>query len=219
MPEEGDVAADPLDILTPAEAKGSFNALGSDWDSAWDTELEQIITAASRFVDSVYGPVVKRTITGERHDSAADLVALKYRPVLSVTTVTEYQGGAPTVLTAETEAAAGGYRVDLATGRVYRRSSWAGYPFGYQSVVVTYVAGRANDTVSVDPKFKIAAKLAVVHLWQHFGAGGGAAVSGGEGPAFGAVPFSSEVLRKKLMDLYPEEVIGSVGSPLGPLVG
>lgn len=212
------MAADTLDVITADEAKAALNIQALDWDSGWDSELEAVVTAASRLLDSVYGPIVKRTITDERHAGRGDVLALRYRPVLSVTTVKEYKGGVATTLTAETELAAGGYRIELSSGRIYRRSSWQPYPFGDQSAVVTYVAGRYNTTTDVDRKFRVAAKIAVVHLWQHFGAGSGAAVSGGEGPMFGAVPFSSEVLRKKLADLYPEEVLGSVGAPSGPLV-
>lgn len=212
------MAADTLDIITSAEAKLALNIASGDWDAAWDTELEDLVTAASNFVDSVYGPIVKRTITSERHAGAGDVLTLRYRPVLSVTTVTEYAGGSETTLTAETEAATGDYRIELSSGRIYRRSSWQAYPFADQSVVVTYVAGRYDTTSVVARKFKVAAKIAVVHLWQHFGAGSGALQTGGEGPAFGAVPFSSEVLRKKLIDLYPEEVLGSSASPHGPLV-
>jgi hypothetical protein len=213
------VAADPLDILTLAEAKSAINADATSWDNAWTADLEQIVTAASRLVDSVYGPVIHRTITDERHDATGAVLDLKYRPVVSITEVKEYAGGTATTLTAETETTAGGYRIELARGRVYRRSSWVAYPFGYQSATVTYIAGRAATEAAVDRKFKLAAKLAVVHLWQHFGAGSGAAMPGSDGPAFGGVPFSSEVLRKKLVDLYPEEVLGSYGSPHGPLVG
>lgn len=212
------MAADTLDIISSAEAKLALNISSGDWDAGWDTELEDIVTAASRFVDSVYGPVVKRTVTDERHAGAGDVLTLKYRPVLSVTNVKEYKGGVLTTLTAETETTAGNYRIELSRGRIYRRASWQPYPFGDQAVTVTYVAGRYDTTAVVDRKFKVAAKIAAVHLWQHFGAGSGSASAGGEGPSFGAVPFSSEVLRKKLIDLYPEEVLGSAASPHGPLV-
>lgn len=209
--------ADTLDVLTLAEAKTALNI--PDATTTYNTELAQVITAASRFVDSVYGPVVRRTVTSERLEPGSiGIVQLRFAPIVSVSSVKEYKGGAESTLTAETETAAGDYRLDLRRGRIYRRESWQAYPFGYQSVVVTYIAGRATDTASADPKFKEAAVVALIHFWQHRGANSGAASFGGDGAPFGGVPFSTEKLREKLASMYPEEVLGTTGSTGGPLV-
>jgi hypothetical protein len=195
--------ADTLDVLTLAEAKAALNIPASNND--YDTELAQVVTAASRFIDDVFGPVVQRTITDERHDGYAGTVDLDHAPVVSITSVKEYSGGTASTLTAETETIAGTYRVDLEQGIIYRRSTWVAYRFASQSVVVTYVAGRAATTAAVDAKFKEAGAIAAIHLWQHRGSGNGIGVVGGDGERFGNVPFSSDVLRRKLLALFPAD--------------
>lgn len=197
--------ADTLDILTLVEGKSALNIPSTD--NQYDTELAQVITAASRIVDDVAGPVVQRTITNEPHNGGAVFVALDNAPVVSVTSVTEYTGSSSSVLTAETTPGLAGAGYLLADDVLWRRSSgydrwWA---TGRANVLVTYVAGRYANTAAVDSLFKEATAVALVHLWQHRGAGSGAAVAGGEGPMFGAVPFSSDVLRKKLKALVGRE--------------
>lgn len=195
-----------LDVITLAEAKTGLNITDTDTDA----ELAQVITAASRFVDSVYGAVVARTITDEQHTGGGSRIWLRQRPVASITTVTEYASGTPTVLTAETLAASGTYAVDLGMGYIRRRDSWYDSRFATSGVLVTYVAGRYATTAAVDPKFKEAGVIAVQHLMQHRGAQSGAATFGGEGAPFAGVPFSSSVLRDKLIALFPEEWLGPV---------
>jgi hypothetical protein len=194
--------ADVRDILTLNEAKAALNI--DLTVSSVDTELAQVITAASEFVDGVYGPVVWRTVTDERHVGAGTSVSLRYSPVASVTSVTEYAGGVAAVLTAETDLVPGGYSVDLDGGVVYRRSSWNGYRFGAQSVLVTYVAGRYATTEVVAPWAKEAAAEAVIHFWQARGANSGFGTVDGDGAPFGGVPFSTSTLRKRLIDAFPQ---------------
>lgn len=204
---------DTLDVLTLGEAKSAINATGES-DPNVESELGQVITAASRVLDRVYGPVVSRQRTW------SVLAPQRYGPIVlddvpvssrtfavTVDSVTEYDQGVATVLTAETATVAGTYRFDSRTGRIYRRSSWRPWHWPAQEVVVVYTAGRAANTAAVDEGMKEAAAVVVAHLWQHRGAGSGAAVPGGEGPMFGAVPFSSKVLRDKLRALYPDECL------------
>ena len=202
MPVIADVSADQ-DILTLAEAKAALNIPAATAD--YDTELAQVITAASRFVDSVFGPVVRRTITDERHYGAGTSVTLNQSPVASVTTVTEYSGGVATVLTAESDTVAGTYTLD--DNVLHRRASWGGAYFARQSVVVTCVAGRYASTATVDAKFKEAAVVALIHFWQHRGANSGAGTFGGDGAPFGGVPFSTDTLRKKLQAMFVEDAL------------
>lgn len=204
--------ADELDILTLVEAKAALNiGLG---DNDYDLELEQVITAASRLVDDIAGPVVQRTVTTEAHTGYGDTVRLNLTPVSSVTTVAEYAGSVSTTLTAETTPGLAGAGYLLADGtthgaRLIRRSG--GYDTywtaGRSNVLVTYVAGRVASTAAVDPIFKAAAVAALNHLWQARGAGSGTAVPGAEGPAFGAVPFSVDVLRKRLRAMLGGEAL------------
>lgn len=160
--------ADPLDILTLNEAKSAINLAATN--TAHDTELAQFVTAVSRRVDDLCGPVVVRTITGELHDGAGSIILLKQWPVSSVTTIAEWASGTSTALTVETLAAAtaNDYTVDTSIGAVTRRSSWSTRTFaaGQANVVVTYVAGRYANTAGVDPKFKLAAASVLRRLWK-----------------------------------------------------
>lgn len=195
--------ADVLDILTLAEAKQALNIPAAT--ASYDAELAQVITAASRMVDSVYGPVVQRTAT--KSVVAPSGTVWLDRPA-AVTSVTEYVSGTATVLTAEDFDTAGTYRLDAATGALTRRASWGDSYWYAHELVVVYTSGRYADTASVDEKFKEACVVCLVHLWQHRGSQSGAASFGGDGAPFGGVPFSSAQLREKLKAMFPEEWIG-----------
>lgn len=199
--------ADDLDILSLTEAKAALNIPATNTD--YDTELAQVVTAASRFVDSVAGAVVERTITAEEHQGRSTSISLDHYPVVSITTVTEYQAGAATVLTAETLLTAGTYAIDLTSGTVYRRNSWNPSHFASSGVAVTYVAGRYADTASVDPVYKEAAAFTVKHLWEKRGSGNGVGVLGGDGERFGgATTYSTPELRRQVSALLADPVPG-----------
>lgn len=195
--------ADTLDLLTLTEAKAALNIASSD--TSVDTELAQVITAASRMVDSVYGPVVEREVT--TNVLAPNGRIWLDRP-LTITSVTEYLSGTATVLTAEDADTAGTYRFDSTTGSLLRRTSWTDTYWSGHELVVVYQAGRYADTASVDEKFKEAAVVCLIHLWQHRGSQSGFGTPGGDGAPFGGVPFSSKQLRDKLISMFPEEWTG-----------
>lgn len=203
--------ADILDVLTLVEGKTALNIPSSE--TGYDTELAQVITAASRLVDSVYGPVVTRSVTKTYFEPCGPLIldVPPGSPTFTVTSlaVTEYTSGAATVLSAETATVATGndYRYRPATGQLVRRASWSDYFWGSQEVLVVYVGGRSASTAAVDAKFKEAAAACLVHLWQHRGANSIAATESGDGAPFGAVPFSTATLRKKLRAMFPEECL------------
>lgn len=152
--------ADVLDLLTLTEGKRAINLPESS--TQHDAELAQFITAVSRRIDDLCGPVVARTVTEELHDGGSSLLFLRNFPVLSVTSVTEYASGTPTVLTAESVSVSGGYA--LRDGVLARRSGWSSMSWGSQ-VVVTYEAGRYENTAAVDAKFKLAAGSILRRLW------------------------------------------------------
>ena len=164
--------ADTRDILTLAEGRAAID-LGAQ-DTSHDTVLAAVITAMSYRFDDEFGPVVVRTITGETHDGGYDRVMLRYRPVSSVTTVTEYDGTTAQVLTAETNASKpdSAYLLERGgrSGVMRRRGGNADARFaaGRQNVVVTYIAGRFASTSTVDQRFKDAARVALVNRWQHY---------------------------------------------------
>ena len=159
--------ADTLDVLTPTEALHAVSRTAAT-DAAMVTKMAGLTTAVSRALDDLCGPIVQRTITDERHAGGSRLVFLRYRPVVSITAVKEYASGTLTTLTAETDtvSTSTNYRWDADMDVIYRRSSWTDYPFGSQSVLVTYVAGRYADTASVDARFKEAAKITLAHIWR-----------------------------------------------------
>jgi hypothetical protein len=166
--------ADILDILTLAEAKLALNLSGT---TSYDSELPAWITGVSRLLDSEFGPVVRRTITGETHDGGYSSIRTRLRPVTSFTSVTEYVSTTGTALTVETNALkpASAYFADtydrdptLFSGRIRRRASGSDTVFatGSKNVAVTYVAGRFADTAGVDERFKGAARLTLAHMWM-----------------------------------------------------
>ncbi len=162
------MAADPLDVVTLDEAKRLITINASNTDQ--DAELETFITATSRRIDELCGPVVIRTLTNEAYNGGCNSIRLKYAPVSSFTTVTEYLNTAATVLTAETNTVktSTNYLWDSTVNRLYRRSSGQDFyfPAGRKNVVVTYVGGRATTTAAVDDKFKRAAGVILAHLWR-----------------------------------------------------
>jgi hypothetical protein len=103
--------ADTLDILTLTEGKAVLNIPAAEL--RFDTRVAQEITAASRLVDSVYGPVVTRSVTRTFFEPRSSELLLDVPPgsptfTLSNVAVTEYTAGAATVLAAETATAATG---------------------------------------------------------------------------------------------------------------
>lgn len=169
--------ADLLDLLTLQEAyraisdPASEDAVAGGGAGGHDDRMALWITAVSRRIDEVTGPVVIRTVTSELHDGGRHRVYLNQTPVSSVTTVVEYDNTTSTTLTAETNTTkpADAYLVEGERHGVAirRRSSNADdtFPAGRDNVEVTYEAGRYADTASVDALFKEAAS-AVLRRWQ-----------------------------------------------------
>lgn len=149
------------DLITLDEAHDAINMVGSGANHA--PELAMWVTAVSERIDDLCGPVVIRTVTDEIHYANGQQVIFPtLAPVASITTVTEYRSGSPTVLTAEDFDSAGTYL--LQNGFLYRRSSWSTAPF-LGVVKITYEAGRYASTDEVGAKFKLAAGAILRRLW------------------------------------------------------
>lgn len=175
--------ADTLDVISLTEGKSALNIQSSD--TSQDTELAAYITAVSRRLDELCGPIVKRTITAEEYPGGGGAIHLRHAPVsvnstTTITSVSEYSSGTATALTAETLAASTSYdyRFDATTGLLSRRASWSDTNFGSQRVVVTYAAGRYANTAAVDAKFKQAASIMLAQLWRKEQGVGGSATFG-----------------------------------------
>lgn len=165
------------DVITLERAKRAVGL--AIVDTSKDDLLQAYVGAVSQRLDDACGPVIRRTITGEAHDGGGCTITLRYRPVYSVTSVTEYLTGTATVLTAEGNTVEGTYQLEpwqgaevvgLHSGRIHRRvAGWAGgyYPGGAGNVLVTYVAGRYATTADAqDSKFEQAARILLKFFWQ-----------------------------------------------------
>ncbi|MEB3367415.1 hypothetical protein [Saccharopolyspora mangrovi] len=171
-----------LDVLTLSEAKTSLNI--RDAVTQNDVELAGFITAASKRLDWLIGPVVRRQLISELHSGGGEHVFLKFYPVFSVQTVTEFKRdeAAGLVLAAETNlsrpdeayqthqyATGGGLLADRISRRSSagtfsnRRARWAP---GEENVEVSYTAGRFDVTANVEPLYKQGAALILQNMWR-----------------------------------------------------
>lgn len=221
---------DTLDILTLVEAYDAINdpASASAGSGANDDRLARLITAVSRRIDKLCGPVVVRDVT-EYHDGwQSDLdnlrtsVFLRETPVYSVTTVTEYNFGTPLVLDAETASNLPGnaYLLDSRghLAELFRRAAgtdmW--FPYGRRNIVVAFKAGRYLTTADVDMLFKSTAGIILRRLWSR---DAGRWASGGD-------PFNDDARERdigffKAVDPLVKEFLGSElrGEDNGILLG
>ena len=163
------MAVDTLDVITLAEAHPYLGITGT----ASDTQLAVYITAVSRRLDTLCGPIVVRTLTTEHQLGGLGYVDVNYRPISTITTVTEYQvDGSSQVLTADTASTKNQYGYWLDDTVRYPRRLWrrtAGIPDYFPPkglVEITYVAGRSATTSAVDPIFKQGASIMLAQLWR-----------------------------------------------------
>ena len=175
---------DPLNVLTLAAAK---SALAEDLtpeeideldvEHINDDEILLYVTAVSRRLDRLCGPIVQREITEEEHDGGSPTIWLSERPVAEVLEVLEYSGTTSIAVERETnqDKPAAGYRLDrldsaAGYGRRVRRRGAGAAPGGGRGGghgVVTDGAGRGEATAPVAPLFTTAAKLILPNLWRH----------------------------------------------------
>lgn len=164
--------ADTLDILTLAEAGDALPGTATK-DS---TKLAMLITAVSRTLDKLCGPIVvrampTRTVYTPNRAIWLEAPAASTTFAFSAVTVTEYQGSTGTALTAENVAAATANDYLLGqppgpfAGRLVRRSSLYDTAWSGQQVTIAYSAGRYATTALVGAEFKQAAKEILRHNW------------------------------------------------------
>lgn len=169
--------SDTLDVLSLEEAKEAVRRGASD--DRYDNVIARLVTTVSRRLDEAIGPVVSRTVTDERATGWRTKLELSHGPILSVSSVVEYQSGTGVTLTQETHASvpSDGYLPEryapnpaLLSGVLIRRVSGhdACWWEGHGNVLVTYVAGRVADTTSVDARHKEAAVLMLRNLWRSY---------------------------------------------------
>lgn len=164
--------ADTLDVLSIDDARVAINIDTEDHDA----EIARQVTAISRIIDRVCGPVVVRTVTGEIHNGGSPTIRLRRYPVTSVTTVNEARYGSVQAVSSLAFGGTGdGYYAptftsdpSLLSGELHRRR--AGIPLewwpGRDTVQVTYEAGRYATTAAVDARFAEAAAGVLRRLWK-----------------------------------------------------
>lgn len=157
--------SDVLDVLTVEEARGAINAQGEN-ATGW---LDLMTTAVSDALVRECGPIVSTSIV-ERHDGSTPVIVPAQWPILTVTSLIEYQLQNAVTLVEETPGTtpANGYLIDARRGVIMRRAGGLSFVFWYgqQNIVLTYTAGRAANTAAVPAVFKTAAQLTLAHLWD-----------------------------------------------------
>lgn len=163
----------PTDLLTIPDALKVVRRSASNTEHA--ARVEAYVSAISLRLDELVGPIVQRTITGEQHQGGCRTVRLRRRPVASISAVATWTAGASTAVTAESLNTEGGYLAEpwaedptFLSGVLTKRSGWSNSWWDTGStVVVTYVAGRFEDTEAVKgSRFWQAAALTLKSLWR-----------------------------------------------------
>jgi len=166
------MAADTLDVIALAAAKLAINMKADNTDH--DSKLEQQVTAISRRMDELVGPVVNRSLT-EYHDGGSTCLVPRRTPVDSIGTLTEADGTSTTVLTAESFGTipSDAYLLDQDERyphdcEIRRRDQGADayFPGGRRNVKLEYTAGRAANTAAVDRRFVECAAEILRRLWK-----------------------------------------------------
>jgi hypothetical protein len=165
--------ADTYDVLTLVEGRAALKKYTSTLD---ETTLASWITAASRRLDTLVGPIVRRTVSEELNGQGDTTLYLRFFPNTGVSSVIEYSGTVGAELAEETRGAVvDGYLAEpyshdpaFLGNELHRRvggldASWAR---GRRNVVVTYIAGRYADTASVDPLYKRSCGLVLLNAWR-----------------------------------------------------
>jgi hypothetical protein len=111
---------DPGALFSLAEGKRALGG-ATAVPASKDDQLRDMITAVTPVIEDLVGPIVARALD-EWHDGGWHTIALDYRPVLSVTSITEsYGAGTTRTLTEQVLDAGGsfdayGYTIDKAPG-------------------------------------------------------------------------------------------------------
>lgn len=134
-------------IVALGDVKDALGIVSAD--RTQDAELLRITSGIIPVVENIVGPVVSRACD-EWHDGGGTSIRLRNRPVISLTSVTEYRGPTPYTLSVVATPDVGttySVMLDSTFGRVTRRSAGGGvtaFPGGTDTVHVVYTAGRAT---------------------------------------------------------------------------
>lgn len=135
-----------------------------------DAQLTTWIGSVTAIIEGICGPMVSRTVTDAPAYPSGSALSVKVRPVLSITSVTEYTGSTAQTYTVITSpASAGAYTVMLENNRLIRRLDESGRRSFTGGVVVVYQAGRSPIPDAINR----AAIIIVQHLWRTRNGGAG----------------------------------------------
>jgi len=136
-------------VIDLAQAKRHLNILASD--TSQDAEIQDMIDAATEWVESRVGPVIRRTYT-DTVWASGEVLLLGHAPVISLTSIAGAYGYSDTYAVGDVFLDADAGIVRLAT-----RATWTTNP-----LAVTYVAGRATIPAAI----RTAALLILKSLWE-----------------------------------------------------
>jgi hypothetical protein len=126
----------------------------SDNNRTRDARLMKMIDAVAPVVENITGPIIQHVYQNETYDGGSWFIALRHRPVLSVSEVTEYRGPIAYPLTQVSTPRDGtiySYMFEP-PGRIVRRTVGGGitpFPPGADQVFVTYMAGYTSTPANV----------------------------------------------------------------------
>lgn len=137
-----------MPALTLDGAKAQLNITSTSHDA----ELADYVAAVNEVIESYVGPVDDRTVV-ERWTGGRRTIAVRHRPVVSVTSVTYLDDGADAAAVSDID-------LDTELG-VLRLKTAEWWPSG--RLRVEYVAGQGGEAPAAAD---IAARIIVQHLWE-----------------------------------------------------
>jgi len=143
-------------VISLQDAKDMLNIPQAT--TSYDTEIASFIATIEASLRGLTGgPIVNRTITGERCQFTGwyEQLQVRHRPLVSVTSITSVQSGTVLDITA-------GLDINPA-GRTIRKKDGSPFSSDSTAVLVTYVAGWGTQ---VPPSINTAARVILAHLWD-----------------------------------------------------
>lgn len=171
-----------MSVLTLALAKTHLNIPSAT--TTYDTELQTFIDTAEAVLAQYCGPLEATAVT-ERLGGGVDTLVLRTSPVLSLTSVTPYQGSALTLAD---------LYLDTAAGLVTYNS---GAAFTARHYTVVYSAGRSSCPADL----LMGVKELVRHLWT---TQRGGATRPGSQPLETAPPGAGYLLPYRVQELIAQ---------------
>lgn len=131
--------------------------------TADDTELQSYIDAVTAPIEDFCGPILPAAVTNEMHNSCGSVLVLRTDRVVSVTSLTEYQGTTANAYTQISTPASAGTYTYTRDGVVVRRIGSGGYETPFTGAVyVSYTEGMGAVPAAVN----LAARTIIQRWWE-----------------------------------------------------